>query len=345
MDLSDKNILNVYKNYAKSNYILNNFTNTQQLSIYLPNQKNPFMPKTLDYPSNLIDKENDYEINELGFRGRLKDNPEILAVGCSYTFGVGVPEDGSWPSILSSEINKDVANLGIPGTTIKEILKLIVRYVSIYNKPKTIFALFPPFFRNSLIEDVDFYSSIRSINPKEQKHIEKQLSFSNQMGYDRSKGEVFFKKQHELSYMKHKEKDIVFMENVFSPHQSISDSVDLISLIQDFCHSHKIDFYWSLWDNPSSMIMDSLVKIPNFKIKNYIKFADDKFNNYQTSDGKFPNIFCDSSHNSKLVNHPSWDLGSDIFYSYDKQVKSVQPHPGIHFQHHVADLFKGCLIS
>lgn len=345
MDLSDKNILNVYKNYGKSVYISNNFTDTQQLSIFLPNQKNPFEPKSLDFSVNLIDEENEYEINELGFRGKLKKDAEILAVGCSYTFGVGVPENGSWPNILGSAINKDILNLGVPGTTIKKISELIVKYVAKHNKPKTIIALFPPFFRTSLIEDTEFYCSSRSIKPKKQKQIDKESYFQIRTSYDRIKKEILFEQLDSSPYFKEKEKNIRYMENVFSPHQLISDSVDSISMIQDFCDSHEIEFYWSLWDNQSSMLMDVLLEIPNFKLKNYIKFADDKFNNYHTRDSRFPNNFCDSSHNSKFVKHPSWEVGSDVVYSYDKVVKGVPPHPGIHFQHHVADLFNECFTS
>jgi hypothetical protein len=341
MNLSDKNILNVYKNYEKSNYILNHFTDTQQLGIFLPNQENPFSLKGFDLPVNLVDKNNDYKINELGFRGNLKKNAEVIAVGCSYTFGVGVPETGTWPSILSSEINKDVLNLGVPGTTIKKISELIIRYVSKYDKPKTIFALFPPLFRTTLIEDIQFYSSIKSIDPKKQQEIDKQISFKIGISYDRNTEEMFFQKQKHSPYFKSKELDIQYMENIFSPHQLISDSIDSIKLIQDFCYSHGIEFYWSTWDNASSMLMDLLFKIPNFKLKNYIKFADDKFNNYHTDNGKFPNIFCNLSHNSELIKHPSWDVGSDVVYTYEKIVNSVSAHPGIHFQHHIAELFKG----
>jgi hypothetical protein len=340
MDLSDKNILNVYKNYNTSSYIINNFTDTQQFGNLLPNAKKPFGPKKLHLPLTVIDNDNDYEINELGLRGKLNKDAEILALGCSYTFGVGVPEDGTWPSILGSEINKDVLNLGVAGITIKKISELVIRYVSKNNKPKTIFALFPPFFRTSLISDIDFYSSLKNINPREQEEIETQTSFKIGISYNRSTKEMFFEKQEFSPYSKSKEKGLKYMENIFSPHQLVSDSIDSISTIQDFCYSHGINFYWSTWDNPSSMLMDVLVQIPNFKLKNYIKFADDKFNNYFTNDSRFPNNLCNLSHNSKFTDHPSWDVGSDALYSYGKRVQ-VSSHPGIHFQHHVADLFKG----
>jgi hypothetical protein len=340
MDLSNKNILNVYENYQKSNYILNNFTDTQQLSCFLPNQDNPFDLKGFYSPVNQVDEVNDYTINELGFRGNLKKDAKIIAVGCSYTFGVGVPESGTWPSILSSEINQDVLNLGVPGITIRQASELIVKYVSKYNKPKTIFALFPPFFRTSLISDADFYYNTKSIDPRKQEERDRQISFKPLIVYNRTRKEMFFKKQNYSLFFNSKEKSLPYMENVFSPHQLISDSIESISLIQNFCYSHGIDFYWSTWDNASSALMDVLVKIPNFKLKNYIKFADDEFDNYHTDDGKFPTSFCNLSHNSKLVDHPSWEQGSDVVYSYDK-ILNFSPHPGIHFQHHVAELFKG----
>jgi hypothetical protein len=339
MDISDKNILNVYKNYKKSTYIINNFTNKKELGIYYKDNT-PYSPKNKNFGLKVVDTVNEYKINDLGFRGKLYESPEILAIGCSYTFGVGVPEDGTWPSILGSEINKDILNLGVPGATIKKTLELMVSYVSKYDKPKTIFALLPPFFRTSLIEDLGFYSSSRNVSQKDQQEINSQISFQSKMFCNRSKEEMFFEKRDSPYQFKSKAKNITYMENVLSPHQFISDSIDLISMMEDFCNSHKINLYWSTWDNPTSMLMDVLLEIPNFKLKKYVKFANDEFNNYQTNDSKFPNNLCNLTHDSKLIDHPSWEVGSDVVYYYDIQLKDTPPHCGIHFQYHAADLFK-----
>jgi hypothetical protein len=343
MDLSNKNILEIYKNYEQSSYILNNFTDQERIGIFAPNQNNPFAFREIDnsFEIQLVDKNNDYKINELGLRGKLNKNSEILAVGCSYTFGVGLPQEGVWTSILSEQINKDILNLGIPGSTIRKICESTIKHVSKHGKPKTIFALFPGFFRGMLIEDTDFYSSSRNIEPKKQHKIEKQISFQSDIYYDRNKRYIYFKNIDQPQFLKSKEQNIRYMENVFSPHQLISDSIDSISVLQDFCYSHGIDFYWSTWHNPTSILMDTLLEIPNFKLKNYVKFANDSFNNYSAIDGKFPNKFCNLSHNSKLANHPSWDCGSDIWLDVNNNVLTNWPsHPGIHFQHHVAELFK-----
>jgi hypothetical protein len=344
MNPSNKNILEVYQNYKDSPYILNNFTDNQQIGLYLPHKNNPFKESInkKSYEIQVVDRDNEYTINALGLRGNIKKDPDTISLGCSYTFGVGIPENGTWPDILAKQTGKNILNLGVPGSTIKKLSELAIRYSSKYEKPKTIFALFPGFFRNMLIEDINFYSSSRNMHPTKQSDVEKQSTFQSKIYYDRNSNYMVFKNTNASKFFKSKEKNIKYMENVLSPHQLISDAIDSIATLQDFCHSHKIDFYWSTWDIPSSILMDTLLEIPEFKLKNYIKFAKDEFNNYLTNDGKFPNHICSSTHDSELIVHPSWDRGSDICVDFENNILESWPsHPGIHFQHHVADLFKG----
>ena len=343
MDLSHKNILEVYQNYKDSTYILNNFTDKQQIGLYPPNKSNPFKEKINkdSYEIQVVDRDNEYRINALGLRGKIKKDPDIIALGCSYTFGVGIPESGTWADILAKQTGKNILNLGVPGSTIKKLSELAIRYSSQHGKPKTIFALFPGFFRNMLIEDTNFYSSSRNMYPTKQPNVEKQSTFQSGIYYDRNSNYMFFKNTDAPKFFKSKEKNIMYMENVLSPHQLISDSIDSIAILQDFCHSHKIDFYWSTWDVPSSMLMDTLLKIPNFKLKNYIKFAKDEFNNYSTDDGKFPNNLCSSTHDSELILHPSWSIGSDICVDLNNNIlKEWTSHPGIHYHYHIAEIFE-----
>lgn len=343
MDISNKNILDIYQNYQESEYILNNFVDNSPFGLYGSHTKNLFEYQNSKdfFDIRVVDKDNKYFVNELGFRGEIKSNAEIIALGCSYTFGVGIPENGRWTNILSDQMGKDVINLGVPGNTIKKTCELAIRYISKFDKPKTIFALFPGFFRNMLIEDINFYISSRNMSQTKQTKIEKQSSFQAKIYYDRSKNIMFFENTDQQKFLKSKDKGIRYMENVLSPHQLISDSIDSISTLQDFCYSHGIKLYWSTWDIPTTILMDTLLKIPNFKLKNYIKFADDKFNNYASIDGRFPYTFCNSNHDSKLVDHPSWNRGSDICLDSNNNVLESWPsHPGIHFQYHIAELFK-----
>ena len=343
MDTSNKNILYSYENYKESVYILNNFTDASPLGIFEPNKKELFSYiKSKDhYSLQVVDSDNDYFINELGFRGKIKNSSEIIGIGCSFTFGLGVPENGIWTNILSDQVGINILNLGVPGHTVKKICELAIKYMSKFEKPKTIFAFFPSFFRGMMIEDINFYRSSRNMSEDKQTKVEKQSSFYPEIHYDRNQNSMFFKKTDSPKFFKSKDSQVPYMENVLSPHQLISDAIDSISTLQDFCFSHGIKLYWSTWDIPTSILMNTLSKIPDFKLKNYIKFADDNFNNYCAIDGKFPNNFCNSGHDSKLASHISWDCGSDKLVDPDGNVlKSWPSHPGIHFQYHIADVFK-----
>lgn len=67
--------------------------------------------------------------------------PRLVAFGCSYTFGVGLPDVHphiydtpripsamAWPNILAKMLDREVQNLGVGGSGNAEILDKILRY-------------------------------------------------------------------------------------------------------------------------------------------------------------------------------------------------------------------------
>jgi len=95
-----------------------------------------------------IDEENIYNINELGLRGLNYQNPEIVAVGCSITYGMGIPEEYTWPMFLSKKVNTEILNFGISGYSISLLCQKIIEYCYFNNHfPKNIFCFFPSLFR------------------------------------------------------------------------------------------------------------------------------------------------------------------------------------------------------
>jgi len=107
-----RNILDFYKDTENTNWYLKKyFTNTLEIGYYSPYSKNIIQNKP-NGESFLptVDEHNTYDINSLGLRGKLDMDADVLASGCSITFGIGVPEDGRWTNILSKKINKSVTN-------------------------------------------------------------------------------------------------------------------------------------------------------------------------------------------------------------------------------------------
>jgi hypothetical protein len=90
-----------------------------------------------------------YHINSAGFRGEEFDgNAEIVALGCSHTFGMGLPSEFAWPNVVSNLMGiKNVANLGRCGASIADQIRWLTVYIRKYGAPKMILASFPNFAR------------------------------------------------------------------------------------------------------------------------------------------------------------------------------------------------------
>ena len=114
MKFLTRDILSFYKMNDENNWYLKKFfSNTKQVGIHDPGRKNVVSSyrNHKDNSVETIDEVNTYEINSIGCRGEVDENSEIIASGCSITFGLGVPEDGRWTNFLSKKINKSVTNL------------------------------------------------------------------------------------------------------------------------------------------------------------------------------------------------------------------------------------------
>jgi hypothetical protein len=66
-----------------------------------------------------------YKFSNLGFRdGDMPSHVNLAAFGCSYTFGVGLPEDKIWHKVLAKKQNCKTYNFGQPGASIKAIVDI-----------------------------------------------------------------------------------------------------------------------------------------------------------------------------------------------------------------------------
>lgn len=88
-----------------------------------------------------------YSYNSHGFRCKeFDDNPCYLALGCSHTEGIGLPEELTWPSQLSTKLDYPVLNLGVGGASFDTVVRLLDYYIDKLNI-KGIFILEPPAHR------------------------------------------------------------------------------------------------------------------------------------------------------------------------------------------------------
>ena len=213
-------------------------------------------------------------------------------------------------------------NLGNPGTSVRTICHNTIRYCMNNKMPKEIFCLMPDFFRSMVVVDKEFYKSkVNRGDLKESEILELTYCSPSLMYYE---NHIFMQI-----------KDQKYIEDSTSPHQLILDAIDDIYILESFCLSNNIKLYWTTWHRPSSLIMEELVKLKDFKLKNFLPFIM-----FSKSDSFRDNIekHCDLFHESEFKDHLCWSKGSDYsVINYKKAPKEY--HPGIHFHQHVADFF------
>jgi len=75
-----------------------------------------------------------YTYNSRGFRDREFDNtPSGIALGCSFTEGVGIPAENTWPTQLSNLLKTNIWNLGVGGGSLDTAYNLLEHYLDELN--------------------------------------------------------------------------------------------------------------------------------------------------------------------------------------------------------------------
>lgn len=105
-----------------------------------------------------------YKINSHGFRcEEIHDGePYMVALGCSYTVGVGLPIDVIWPTIVGQATNLRVANLAWGGYSADSCFRLAEYWIARL-KPKLVTMLTPPSTRVELCLDEEAVKGFRNI--------------------------------------------------------------------------------------------------------------------------------------------------------------------------------------
>jgi lysophospholipase L1-like esterase len=77
---------------------------------------------------------------------------EIVTLGDSWTYGAGVPSDAAWPHVLSERLNRQVYNMGVPGTGPLQSREILHQALQLH--PRVV--IFGFYFGNDLLDDFFF---------------------------------------------------------------------------------------------------------------------------------------------------------------------------------------------
>jgi len=114
-----------------------------QHALWLENMQDPEKRKQLEHFGFGRPDAIDYKINAQGFRSVEFDNtPGFIALGCSFTSGVGLPAEQVWPSMVAQVAGLNAWNLGIGGCGLDTCFRLLYNYIDVLN-PKFVMLLAP----------------------------------------------------------------------------------------------------------------------------------------------------------------------------------------------------------
>ena len=94
-----------------------------------------------------------YKLNSHGFRcEEFGNDRHLIALGCSYTMGIGLPVESIWPSLVGQALNLPVANLSWGGSSVDTSFRLLRYWIRELN-PRAVMILIPPKERLEVVLD------------------------------------------------------------------------------------------------------------------------------------------------------------------------------------------------
>lgn len=85
-----------------------------------------------------------YQLNRYGFRcDEFEQRPNLVALGCSFTFGIGLPLKDTWPTLLAQQLNLQPYNLSWPGTGADTCFRIAEYWITAL-RPALVVMLAPP---------------------------------------------------------------------------------------------------------------------------------------------------------------------------------------------------------
>lgn len=250
-----------------------------------------------------VDVNTEYKNNSFGYRGEdWEGSPDILTLGCSNTYGVGVPITGNWPSILSKISNRDVRNLSFPGASIQQLVSMAFKSFEIFGNPKTILCLFPDPYRikipsneNLAISETKYSGILHSIFLQSKHNMEERPKYS--------------KKPHHY-------------EDILPQEFALFISTQYIHMLEQYCNSNNIELVWLSWFDDFNKTLNAIED----KIFNNVYFDQEVVINLED--------FEEECHKEYLEEFEKYFIsGLDIEDDEDYR------HPGVHKHIHIAESF------
>jgi len=182
-------------------------------------------------------------------------NVDLITLGCSFTYGQGVPAGTSWPYWISEKLKTSCANISGPGQSVMWLVSTFFSYVEKVGNPKVVLALFPNFSRMQIqyLKNKMKYKQ-QGIEKNNHEIVEAIIDLNPYVGkldFDSK----YFKAPLDIS-------------EVFPVETTFSISIQFIKMLEIYCRSNNIKLLWSTWSIGEEEWLSQ--NINNTKFKNYV---------------------------------------------------------------------------
>lgn len=247
-------------------------------------------------------------------------SPDILALGCSNTEGVGLPFGWAWPEILKVSTGLSVNNCSQGGSGPFFHLHAAMEVISKYGKPKRIYYLIP---------DLDRVYSPYTENANESEcYISQNITFDYQH-YDYAKRDISGKRN------KYRILNPLGQKLQIPRELSVHNAIISLKILFNYCHSEDVELFVSSWCGQTIDFLES-ISFPNL-----IKPLEQKHRTFERCGreeyvaqwfGLQDSTGCSHRPESD-VQDMLWDIAEDF------------SHPGLHGQIHYAEHFSGIEVT
>lgn len=262
----------------------------------------------------------EYEINSHGYRGKdFTGSEELMILGCSQTYGRGIPQEFTWGHVFANKINKKYVNLAQEGDSAQAQVYKAFNYFKEFGNPKIIVASLP----STRIEMPCIPKKFGKAPFALQDNIEER---------DRIQQIFLYDELEKYSKSPHNPQEILPVQF------TIFYSFMFVQILEQYCESNNIMLIWNIWDD--FLFYDYLkTNVPEI-LNNYlnIKFSRFMFNDQNgiefMDDGQLQNNqYVIPECHQELKDHPLFYRAAD----YNPGISNG--HYGIHLNQHIAEDF------
>jgi hypothetical protein len=277
-------------------------------------------------------------INSMGFRGtEFTSAADIVALGCSYTFGEGVPIGATWADFVSRSLNLTLHNLGSSGKGVPFEINCFFDYVKKFGNPKIVLCLLPDFIR------MEISSRSHQMRPEKDQRNNGKIP-----GIDEDEKIITYSICPLSSYEGRDTyfKTPVTAEQIFPLETAQMLSIQYIKMLEAYCNSNNIKLIWTTWSIGQNIWLNENKDKGYFT--NYFHF--DEIGWHQRVEDLGKDILCNKFHargsecNTQFQCHEKYrdeyETGFDIATDVKISVKaSLNGHSGVHKHIHWAEFF------